>query len=343
MITVIIKNANEVNTISYSYEVRKKVRDAFEEKRKRAFAQAELHREEVHMNVPGVKEIDKALSETGLRVYAEALNKGSTIPLEKRIALLQEENAELQNARAQLLCDAGYDKDYTKVKFECEKCSDTGYVDLSACSCLLSALRRESYQSSGLGAMLTDQCFENFDLSIYPPDVMAHMTFVTETVKEFAEKFGTEDYPEKNLIFFGSTGLGKTHLSTALAKRLIDRGFYVVYDSIQTILHTFEKEKFSRMGDAVSTDKYFDCDFLIIDDLGSEFSNTFSTATLYGLINTRLNASKGTLISTNNKIEQLRKDYDERIVSRIVGGYRSLMFMGKDIRLSLRQNQKNNK
>lgn len=312
----------------------------FEEKRKRAFSEAEFRREEVHMNVPGVKEIDKALAQTGLRVYAEALNKGSSIPLEKRIAILQEENAELQNARAQLLTDAGYAPNYTKVRFECEKCSDTGYVDLSACSCLITALRRESYLSSGLGAMLTDQSFENFDLSLYPGDLRAHMTFVTGEVKDFAEKFGTEGYSEKNLIFFGNTGLGKTHLSTALAKRLIDRGFYVVYDSIQNILHTFEKEKFSKIGDAVSTDKYFDCDFLIIDDLGSEFSNSFSTATLYGLLNTRLNASKGTLISTNHKIEQLRKHYDERIVSRIVGGFRSFMFMGEDIRLATRRNQK---
>lgn len=329
--------SNEVNTISYSYEVRKKVKEAFDEKRKIAFREAEIRRDEVHLRAPGVKEIDKALSQTGLRVYAEALNKGSEIPLEQRIAVLQEENAELQRARADLMRDAGYPADYTKVKFECEKCSDTGYVDLCACECFIAALRRESYNSSGLGSMLTDQSFENFNLLLYPDSAMEQMKYVYDSVKSFAENFGKEGYTEKNLVFFGNTGLGKTHLSTALAKRLIDRGFYVVYDSVQTIMHTFEREKFSRIGDAVSTDKYFDCDFLLIDDLGSEFMNSFSTSVLYNLLNTRINSDKGTLISTNLKIENLRKTYDERIVSRIVGEFRAMMFNGNDIRLATRQ------
>ena len=326
-----------MSVISYSIDVRKKVKEVFDEKQKKAMEEAQARKNEVHLRVPGLLEIDEALAKTGLRVYAEALKKGSSVPLEKRIEALHEENRELQSARAQLLQDAGYPKDYTKPRFECEKCHDTGYVGIDPCECLIKALRRQSYLHSGLGAMLTDQSFENFDVSLYPEKSRGMMAFILEQTKKFAEEFGNAEEC-KNLMFSGGTGLGKTHLSTAVAKKLIDRGFYVVYDTALNIMHSFERERFSKVDVPVTTDRYFECDLLIIDDLGSEFTSSFTHATLYNLINTRLCADKGTLISTNlSSIDALQKTYDERIVSRIVGSYRTFGFEGEDIRLLTRK------
>lgn len=323
--------------ISYSYDVRKKVKEFFDEKQKKAIEEASLRKNEVHLRVPGVAQIDEALSKTGLKVYAEALKKGCPVPLEERIARLQEENKELQSARAQLLKEAGFPADYTKPHFECKKCSDTGYVGINPCECLISALRRESYLNSGLGAMLSDQSFKNFDISLYPEKSRKMMEFILVQTKKFADDFGNEGSC-KNVMFYGGTGLGKTHLSTAVAKTLIDRGFYVVYDTALNIMHSFERERFSKTDVPITTDKYFECDLLIIDDLGSEFANSFTHATLYNIINTRLCADKGTLISTNlSSTDALKKSYDERIVSRIIGSYRSFGFEGEDIRLLTRK------
>lgn len=327
----------EAAVISYSIEVRKKVKEAFDEKRERALAAAEARRLEVYQTVEGVREIDAELQKTGLKVYSEALKKNCAVPLEDRIAALHEENAELQRARADLLTGAGYPADYLKPKYECERCSDTGYIGIDPCPCLITALRRESYLSSGLGALLSHQTFENFDLSVYPPQSRRMMRFILEQTKDYAERFGDPD-AEKNLLFYGGTGLGKTHLSSAAAKRLIDRGFSVVYDTAFSIMRSFEKERFSKNGGGEPTEKYFDCDLLIIDDLGSEFMSSFTHATLYDILNTRINAGKGTLVSTNlSSTAAIEKTYDERIVSRLVGMFRSFCFEGEDIRLLTRR------
>ncbi len=329
--------------ISYSYEVRKKVKELFDEKHKKALEKARDRKLEIYQKIDGVRQIDDELAKTGLKVYAEALKKQSAVPLEDRIALLREENLNLQHARADLLTAAGYPADYTKPDFECKKCSDTGYVGIDPCDCLISALRRESYETSGLGALLKYQDFDNFDISMYPEKSRRMMKFIYEEAKKFAENFGNTDV-NGNLLFYGGTGLGKTHLSSAIGKRLIDRGFYVVYDTALNIMHAFEKERFSKTDVQTSTDRYFECDLLIIDDLGSEFMSSFTHAMLYDIINTRLISGKGTIISTNlSSTEAIKKTYDERIVSRIVGRFRSFCFEGEDIRLITRKQNLNEK
>ena len=139
------------------------------------------------------------------------------------------------------------------------------------------------------------------------------------------------------LFIYGGAGLGKTHLSTAIAKTVIDRGYDVVYDSALNLMHAFEKERFSK-AEAPSTDRYFECDLLIIDDLGAEFMSSFTHSTLYNLLNTRVYGGKGMLISTNlSSAAELQKTYDERIVSRLVGEFKSYCFVGEDIRLKTRR------
>ena len=325
-----------MRNISYSVEVQKKVKEAFDEKRKRAFDEAQVRKNEAYAKIPGLMQIDEELSKTGLRVYAAALDRNNEKPLEYRIELLHKENRALQDERAALLKSAGFPRDYTAPHFECEKCRDTGYVGIKPCSCRLDALRKQSYESSGLGAILTDQTFENFSLSPYPEKDRAMMRFILSEARNFAEHFG-EKGSVRNMLFFGGTGLGKTHLSTAVAKKVIDRGYDVVYESALNLMHTFEKERFSKDG-TQSTDRYFECDLLIIDDLGAEFMSSFTHSTLYNLLNTRIYGNKGTLVSTNlSSVSDLRKTYDDRVVSRLVGEFKSYSFVGEDIRLKTRR------
>ncbi len=327
-----------MNTISYSQEIKKAVKDAYETKHRKAIDEANAKKRELYSKVAGLEEIDFELSKTGLKIYHEAINKKAEKPLPERIEKLKTENEKLQRARAELLKMHGYDKDCTSPVFECEKCSDTGYVGIEPCECVFSALKKEAFLHSGLGMQLQEQNFDNFDISLYPESDRKAMSLVLNEAIKYAENFGKSEFSEdKNLLFFGGTGLGKTHLTTAIGKRLIDRGFYVVYDSATNIISNFEKNRFSKDTD---TDKYFECDVLMLDDLGAETFGSFNRMSVYDIINTRLNMNKGTVISTNfASIPEMKKAYDERIVSRIAGNYRLFRFSGDDIRVVRKLNR----
>ena len=138
------------------------------------------------------------------------------------------------------------------------------------------------------------------------------------------------------MLLIGGTGLGKTHLCTSVAKTVIEKGYDVIYDSVQNIISDFESDKF-RSGwveREPKSEKYLECDLLIIDDLGTEFQTSFTVPCLYNLLNTRQNSGKATIISSNYSPDELRSKYDDRIYSRLIGrGSDVLIFEGKDRRI----------
>ena len=141
----------------------------------------------------------------------------------------------------------------------------------------------------------------------------------------------------KNLLLIGKTGTGKTHLSTAIAKKIIEKGFDVLYDSAQNIFTAFENDRF-RSGYGPyepEATKFLECDLLILDDLGTEFANQFTVSCLYNLINTRQNKGLSTIISTNLSYDELSGKYEDRIFSRLMGAdSKVLLFAGRDRRVS---------
>ncbi len=336
--------------MSFSEKAAKKVREEFERKRKAAQDDADARRYLIHSEIPEIELIDKELAGTGLALYHCAIN-GEDI--EKMVDGMKQKNAALRKMRAQLLMSHGYSEDFTKVNYECPICSDTGYDGLHYCECFRRAMIKEAYLSSGLGGMLSGQGFDNFSLGFYSDEKDGSgrserdtMKTILSAAKKYAENFGNEKSGEcKNLIFFGGTGLGKTHISTSIAKCVIDKGYSVVYDTASNILSAFESEKFSRnKGDESLTEKYLECDLLIIDDLGAEFQSQFTQSALFTLLNTRICAGRAMIISTNlNDGNLLAKTYSERITSRLIGEFRAFRFVGSDVRLKKRQSSKNSK
>ena len=139
----------------------------------------------------------------------------------------------------------------------------------------------------------------------------------------------------ESLLLVGPTGLGKTHLSTAVAKTVIDRGYDVVYTGAIGMLADFERARFGNASGAESgngTERYFDCDLLIIDDLGSEVSNQFTVSCIYNVINNRISLGNPTIISTNLNQNEIGDRYWDRITSRLFGEYLPLVFSGTDVR-----------
>lgn len=307
------------------------VYEIFQNKTNRAVAAAEKRSAEVRARDGRIAEIDRELSEMGMRIFATALKGGEDRDrefnkLQTRISMLNAEKKERLRA-------LGLPEDYTDIKYECSKCSDTGYQGYKMCDCMKKALLRQNYERSGIGKYLENQTFESFDLKYYPEKVRSNMSNVLKDAKEYAEKFDASS--STSLLFMGSTGLGKTHISSAIAKKVIEKGCSVVYDSAHNIISAFERDRFAKDGE-VRSDRYLDADLLIIDDLGSEIQSKSSTSYFYTVINTRLIASKPTIVSTNLNPKELTEVYDTRIVSRLFGEYKVLIFEGEDIRKAKR-------
>lgn len=319
--------------MSYNQENYKKIRAEYAGKNLRAKEAAEQLRDRLHKELPDLAEIDEALARTGPRIMqAAARFKGDR--LENEIAAIRAENKELQSAREDCLRYHGYPSDYTDVKYECKECMDTGFIGTRMCGCMKKKLILAGFESSGIGHLISKQSFETFNPEYQREDKNAYETCLAnlEICKKYAADFDGKSC--RNLVLMGNTGLGKTHLSTSIAKYVIEHGFDVVYDSVQNILSDFENERFNRSynGDPVSTKRYFDCDLLIIDDLGTEISNQFTVSVIYNIINTRFNNDKSTIINTNLSQQELRSRYTDRVASRIFGEYAPLIFLGGDVR-----------
>ena len=334
--------------MAYSTQVIDAVREDFEQRRQNAEKNLEARKAEMYGINSIFKEIDDALASTGLKVYKATLD--GKAGLEQRLADIRKENEQLQDDKKRLLKMNGKPENYLDIIFNCKKCSDTGYNGINMCSCMKSALAKEAYRSSGLGSGLEEQSFDNFTLSFYS-DVKdkngispkEYMSSILARSKEYAKNFNAA-VKNDNLLFIGKTGLGKTHISTAIAKEVIDKGFDVVYDTIANIISTYEQQTFGHSEEAANTvNRYLECDLLMIDDLGTEFKNTFTQSVIYNLLNSRINAGKAMIVSTNlDDSELFKKQYDDRINSRLIGSFRSFRFHGDDIRIkkTIMQNKK---
>ena len=202
-----------------------RVKREYSEKYRIAESASEDRKIELWGKITGLRELDRELSMTGLRIMAATMEKGADT--RELIAKIKENNEYLLAERAKLLRAYGYPEDYTDVRYECEKCGDTGYVDTKMCECMKRSLVLAGYESSG--ELIKTQSFDNFSLDWYKQngEVYAKMVQSFEKVKRFADNFSADTY--SNMLFMGGTGLGKTHLSTAVAKNVIDRHFDVLY------------------------------------------------------------------------------------------------------------------
>lgn len=314
--------------MGYNKECYRTVRAAFEEKRNQAQMRAEVLAARLARENPDLAAIDRALADTAMSVMEE-IKKGSA-GISERIAAVRAKNEELQRSRAALLVGMGYAADATDPKYECALCEDSGQdANGRMCACFKRALAFEGMRASGLGTLVDSQSFESFRLDYYQGEDRKNAEYNLRACKSYAENFGEKS---PNLTFIGATGLGKTHMSTAIARAVIEKGYDVVYETAQNIMNDFEAEKFSYGKEEKRTGRYMDCDLLIIDDLGTEAQSQYTVAFLYNIINTRINTGKKTIINTNLARAELHKRYGDRITSRLFGEYVPLIFTGKDIR-----------
>ena len=248
----------------------------------------------------------------------------------------------LKMEKAYLLTESNIELDYMDLKYECSKCEDTGYIDgINRCNCLKQELVSQAYMMSNLEHVLEKENFKNFNINIFkdepfedevmtPRENMLDILGISEAfINDFDSPNGD------NLLFYGTTGLGKTFLCNCIAKALLDKNKIVIYQTAFTILDILEERRFGKGDKELSNYQYellFDADLLIIDDLGTEVSNTFTNAEIFNIVNTRLLRSKKTIISTNLTPKEISDIYTDRVFSRIFDKFNPLKFYGNDLR-----------
>lgn len=287
---------------------------------------------------PEYTKIVEELAKTGSQTVRIIIEKKADAM--KQIAELKDKNLMLQKRIYEILAEHGMPEDYLKPHYVCEKCADTGFVDGIMCSCLTRLMKEISFEQLNADTPLSLSSFEKFSLDYYPMNAGDSMSprrvmeQVLKNCKWYADNFSRNS---PSLLFQGATGLGKTHLSLAIASTAIEKGYGVIYGSVQELMNKIENEHFGREQAKHDTRRLLiDCDLLILDDLGTEFITQFTVSALYHIINSRLLGNKPTIISTNLTLNELEEKYSERIVSRIAGNYRMLKFVGNDIRMLIK-------
>lgn len=317
--------------------------DAAEARLRQLKTKAEAEAKERHdvfcEHCPEYKELENTLSKTGSKLMYSIFDPESDV--EACVSQLKKINDELQARMAELLKINGLSEDYLEPHYSCTKCSDTGYIDGERCECLESLMKKFAFEKLNMSTPLGICTFESFSLENYPneaagglsPRKIMEKTFLR--CKNYAESF-TLNSP--SLILQGGVGLGKTHLSLAIAGTVIAKGYDVVYGSAQSFFNKIERERFGKAPSYEDTlSLLMSADLLVLDDLGSEFTTQFTVSVLYDIINSRLLAGKPTIISTNLNTEGIEQKYSDRILSRIHGNYNRLQFVGKDMRFTLRR------
>jgi len=321
---------------NYQYDI---LLRKFDERRIKARYDAEKRIAEIYEKLPRIKEIDEKIADESVNAGKEAL-MGETEALSK----LKDRIDELVDEKKYLLALNGYPEDYTEEHYQCPKCKDTGFIGNEPCGCFKTATTELIFEQSNLKDIIDKENFSAFRLDLYSDRQEDYDRNVQgtprmnaarylEKAKAFADNFDTE---KKNLLIYGNTGLGKTFLANCIACSVLNSGHTVMYYTTFSLFdmlskYTFRYEDYPKES-FVYRESLLSCELLIIDDLGTEMTTSFTTEQLYSIINERLVNGLATVISTNLTPSQIETRYGERIFSRLSKDYDFIKLIGKDIR-----------
>ena len=314
----------------------------YEQKRFQKQIELENKLNKFYIKNPDILNINDKINRTSIEI-------SKTILLDKNSDKLENLNLQLNNfkkEKQELLNKLNVKENFFKPDFDCKLCNDTGYlIDNNSimCTCLKQKLLNIQYNKANISS-LEHENFDKFNINLFSDtiDEKKYNSNISpkenlEKIKEISLKFikNFDDPQEKNLLFTGNTGLGKTYLTNCIANELLKQGKTVLYQTAPVMLDTILDYRFGKNNEFNYND-LLNVDLLIIDDLGTECSNNMKFSELFNILNTRLlnqnNKVTKTIISTNLSLNHLFKTYDERIFSRLVGYYNICRFFGEDLR-----------
>lgn len=300
----------------------------------------DTRRSEIYQKIPRIQEIDALVASNAVQSARLYLDGDSSA-----VSSLKENLDALRTEKQHLLLEHEYPADYLEPIYTCRDCRDSGYINGSKCHCFKQAIINTVYAQSNIREILSRENFDTFSYDYYSNEEISATTGLSsraaaehavQECKNFIRDF---DRSHGNLLIYGKTGVGKTFLSNCVAKELLEKGCSVIYFTAFQLFDILSKGVFEKDADAIMAHQnIFDCDLLVIDDLGTELSNAFTTSQLFLCVNERLLRSKSTIISTNLSLNQIMETYSERTFSRLCDAYTLLpLFSRVDIRIQKRK------
>lgn len=312
----------------------------YDRKRMNAVSQAEDRKRILESRFPEIFEIEQEIKTVGMSIMKKVLTKG--VSREEATKECEKRMEELKEKKYKIYSDNKIPFNYTDPIYECCLCNDTGMLENGKkCKCYEIQLIEETSEASYMKNLLETQNFESMDMNIFSKEKnkegISQLDIMNSNVgvaKEFIDKFNEKE--SFSLLFYGETGVGKTFLSSCIAREILNKGYTVIYKTSSQIIDLAKAITFTNSSSDRTKEEYSfleSCDLLIIDDLGTEMANRFVVSEIYKIINLRLVAGKKVIISTNLNLKELNDIYTDRVFYRLIEGYKMLEFVGPNLRL----------
>lgn len=215
----------------------------YDKKRILEIAEAKNRKNEIYNKYPRLKEIDLEISKCSIEKAKLLINSNKVNNYDIQLT-------KLKNEKSNILKSIHITPSYFVPKYECNLCNDTGYIienyKTQMCNCLKQQLFNMEYNTFNVYNM-QNQTFDKFDSTLYSKavDKTKYNSSISpkeniEIIKKICENFILNfDNPlEKNLLFSGKSGLGKTFLSNCIANELLKNGKTVLYQTAPVMLDT---------------------------------------------------------------------------------------------------------
>lgn len=319
--------------MALSNEQFEKIQRTLEERRLANSAVTDSRRREILEKLPAYRELEDETAALSMQCAGKLISEPDAAIRNKEIGELRSRISEINKTKKDLLTNAGYPADYLEPVHSCSKCLDTGFIDGKKCTCFKQLEIKVLYDHSNMSAFLKDNNFDRLTYDYHKGDDLTHFKNAVDTCKKFINNFDNDYH---NLLFYGTVGTGKSFLSGCVAKELLDKGHSIVYFSAEQLFRSISALYYDHehnMEREALFDTLHGSDLLIIDDLGTEFSNEFTKSQLFSIFNQRITNRRPLVISTNLTLEDIRKNYSDRFLSRLAENSYICNLKGSDIRI----------
>ena len=233
-----------------------------------------------------------------------------------------------------------------QMSYHCNICKDKGYIYKTdgfyevavKCKCQTLKDAQMRLEKSGLGELLETKRLDNYNT----------YTEYQKQIKETATNYINE-YVKGNkysLALLGQSGVGKTHIMSAVSRQLLDAGITVKYYIADDIIQRLQACKYDQENYIREFNSIVRAEVLYIDDLfkssvtnyyKQENIKTEDLKVIFEVINYRYNKKLPILLNSEIHFERFA-DIDQAIIGRIneMCDYKYLVSIKPDINKNYR-------